>query len=244
MSTKTARKRKRQERRRDEMSLVGRVSGIAGRLFSVRRLAMLGVAAATVVGAFFLIQLLGGSAEPGAIIDPVRNEQTQGLGVSPSVNQLAPNFEAQDIDGNVVRLSDLQGKPVILNFWATWCTSCRAEIPALQRVFDERKEEGLEVIGVGWGERSVGTARSYMEDLGAAFIVAMDPTGDIGDAYRVFGLPLTLAIDKDGVIQESVNGELTYRAFDQFAQLALGDVEDIGDIGPVGDITTREESAQ
>ena len=242
MSSKAARKRKRQERRRDEMSFVERVSGIVGRYLSVRRLALVGVAAATLVGAVFLIQLLGGSAESATIIDPVRNERTKGLGVSPSVSQLAPNFEARDIDGNIVRLSDLQGQPVILNFWATWCTSCRAEIPALQRVFDERKDQGLEVIGVGWGERSVGTARGYMEDLGATFIVAMDPTGEIGDAYRVFGLPLTLAIDKDGVIRESVNGELTYKAFDQFAQLALGDVEDIEDIGPVGDVTTREDS--
>ena len=204
---------------------------------------MLGVAAAAVAGAIVLIQLLGGGAESAAIIDPVRNERTQGLGVSASVSQLAPNFEAQDLDGNIIRLSDFQGKPVILNFWATWCTSCRAEIPALQRVFDERKNEGLEVIGIGWGERNVGTARSYMKDLDATYIVAMDPTGDIGDAYRVFGLPLTLAIDKDGVIRESVNGELTYEAFDQFAQLVLGDVQDI-DIGPVGDVTTQEASAQ
>ncbi len=244
MGSKKARKRKRQERRRDEMSFAARGGEIMSRYLSVPKLALLGVAVATIVGAFFLIQLVGGGAESATIIDPVRNERTQGLGVSAAVNQLAPNFEAQDLDGNIVRLSDFQGGPVILNFWATWCTSCRAEIPALQRVFEERKDEGLAVVGVGWGERSVGTARSYMEDLGATFTVAMDPTGDIGDAYRVFGLPLTLAIDKDGVIRESVNGELTYQAFDQFAQLALGDVEEIDDIGRVGEVTTREDSAQ
>ena len=83
-----------------------------------------------------------------------------------------------------------------------------------------------------------------MEDLDATFLVAMDPTGGIGDAYRVLGLPLTLAIDRDGVIQKIVNGELTYKAFDQFAKLALGEVDEIDDIGPVGDITTQEESAQ
>lgn len=244
MSSKAARKRKRQERRRDEMSILGRAGGIMRRYFSLRTLVLLGVAAAAVVGAFLLIQLLEGSAQSATIVDPVRNERTEGLRVSPSVYQLAPNFEAQDLDGNMFRLSDFQGKGVILNFWATWCTSCRAEIPALQRVFDERKDEGLEVIGVGWGERSVGTARSYMEDLDATFLVAMDPTGGVGDAYRVLGLPLTLAIDRDGVIQEVVNGELTYKAFDQFAQLVLGEVEEIDDIGPVGDVTTQENSVQ
>ena len=205
---------------------------------------MLGVAAAAVVGAFFLIQLLGGGAQSATIIDPVRNERTQGLGVSPSVYQPAPNFEAQDLDGNLVRLSDFQGKPVILNFWATWCTSCRAEIPALQRVFEERKDEGLEVLGVDWGERRVGTADDYMNGLGVTYVSVMDPTGEIGDAYRVLGLPVTLAVDRDGVIREMVSGELTYNAFDQFAQLVLGDVEEIEDIVPVGDVTTREDSAQ
>ena len=109
MTSKAARKRKRQERRRDEMSIAERAGGIMRRYFSVRTLALLGVAAAAVVGAFLLIQLLGGSAQSATIIDPVRNERTQGLGVSPSVHQLAPNFEAQDLDGNTVRLSDFQG---------------------------------------------------------------------------------------------------------------------------------------
>ena len=244
MSSKAARKRKRQERRHEEMSFAERASGIMRRYFSVRTLALLGVAAAAVVGAVLLIQLLGGGAESATIVDPVRNERTQGLGVSPSVNQLAPNGEAKDLDGNIVRRSDFQGKAVSLNFWATWCTSCRAEIPALQRVFEERRDAGLEVIGVDWDERSVGSARSFMEDLDATYLVAMDPTGGVGDAYRVFGLPLTLAIDRDGVILEIVNGELTYEAFDQFAQLVLGEVEEIEDIGPVGDVTTQEDSAQ
>jgi peroxiredoxin len=204
---------------------------------------MLGVAAAAIVGALFLVQALGGSAEPGRIIDSVRNERTQGLAVRPEVGQLAPNFEAQDLDGNIVRLSDFQGKPVILNFWATWCTSCRAEIPALQRVFQERQHDGLAVIGVDWGEGRVSAARSYMDDLGATYTVAMDPSGSIGDRYRVQGLPVTLAIDKDGVIQELVGGELTYRAFDRFAQLAMGEVEEVGEeIGPVRDIQTQDGS--
>ncbi len=211
--------------------------------FSLRRVAVLGVAAAAIVGAVFLVQALGGGAEPGRIIYPVRNERTQGLGVSAAVAQLAPNFEAQDLDGNVVRLSDFQGRPVILNFWATWCTSCEAEIPALEQVFQEREGEGLVVLGVDWGEGRVGAARAFLDRLGATYVSVMDPSGAIGDRYRVRGLPVTLAIDKDGVIQELVGGELTYRAFDRFAQLVLGEVDEVGeDIGPVGDITTQGDA--
>ena len=207
------------------------------------RLALLAIAVAVIIGAIVLVQVLGGSAEPGRIIDAVRNERTQGLAVSASVGSLAPTFEAQDLDGNLVRLSDFQGQPVILNFWATWCGSCEAEIPALQRVFQEREGEGLVVIGVDWGEGRVGAARSFLDRLGATYVSAMDPNSDIGDAYRVQGLPVTLAIDKDGVIMEMVGGELTYRAFDQFAQLALGETEEVGeDIAPVRDITTQDDA--
>lgn len=204
------------------------------------RLVALGIAAGIIVGAVFVIQSLSGGAEPGRIIEPVRNERTEGLGVRAEPGQLAPNFEAQDLDGNVMRLSDFQGKAVILNFWATWCTSCRAEIPALAQVYQERKNEGLQVLGIGWGERSVSTASSYMDDLGADYTILMDPDGSIGDAYRLRGLPVTVAIDKDGVIQKIVAGELTYRAFDQLAQLVLGSSATPDDeINPVRDIQTE-----
>ncbi len=244
MTSKAARKRRRQERQRQEMSAAGRTARAVGRYVSPRRLAMLGLAAAVIVGAVFLAQALGGSAEPGRIIDPVRNERTEGLFAGAQVGQLAPNFEGQDLDGNLVRLSDFQGSPVIVNFWATWCTSCRAEIPALQRVFEERQDEGLVVIGVNWGEGRVGAARSYMDDLDATFPVAMDPNGDIGGRYRVRGLPVTVAIDRDGVIREFVGGELSYRAFNQLAQLAAGSLEEPEEeIAPVRDIQTQDSSA-
>ncbi len=243
MSTKTERKRRRQERRRQELSTGQRAAQAFRGYVSLRRVVLLGVAVAAIAGAVFLVQVLGGGAEPGKIIDAVRNERTRGLGVSAAVVQLAPNFEGEDLDGNLVRLSDFQGRPVILNFWATWCTSCEAEIPALERVFQEREGEGVVVLGVDWGEGRVGAARAFLDRLGATYVSVMDPTGDIGGSYRVRGLPVTLAIDKDGVIRELRGGELTYRAFDKFAQLALGQVEDVGeDIGPVGDITTQDDS--
>ena len=204
---------------------------------------LLGIAAAAIVGAVFVAQTLGGSAEPGRIIDPIRNDITEDLFAGAQVGQLAPNFEGQDLDGNLVRLSDFQGSPVIVNFWATWCTSCRAEIPALQQVFEERQDEGLVVIGVDWGEGRVGAARTFMDSLDATFPIAMDPNGDIGGGYRVRGLPVTVAIDRDGVIREFVSGELNYRAFNQLAQLATGSLEKPDEeIAPVRDIQTQDSS--
>ena len=227
------------------MSLGERAREALGSYFSLGRLALIGVAAAAIAGAVFLVSTLGGGAESGRIIDNIANERTSGLGVSASVGSRAPNFEAQDLDGNIVRLSDFQGQPVILNFWATWCTSCEAEIPALEQVFQERKDAGLVVLGVDWGEGRVGAARGFLDRLGATYVSVMDPSGAIGDRYRVRGLPVTLAIDRDGVIRELIAGELTYRAFDQFAQLASGDIDDVGeDVGLVGDITTQDSTGE
>ena len=144
-----------------------------GWLVKVQRQLRLGrllwVAGAGIAAGLFVLAVtyLSDSADAGRIIEPARNERTQGLTAHASQGRLAPNFEAQDLDGNMVRLSDFQGRPVIVNFWATWCTACKAEIPALQSVFEEMQDEGLVVLGVGWGERRTGAARDYMDPLGA-----------------------------------------------------------------------------
>ena len=113
MSSKTAGKRKRQERRQQEMSLGERARAGLGSYFTLGRLALIGVAAAAIVGAVFLVSTLGGGAESGRIIDNIANERTSGLGVSASVGSRAPNFEAQDL---------LTGRSITDNVGAT-CVS-------------------------------------------------------------------------------------------------------------------------
>lgn len=218
MATKTARKRRRQERRLREMSVAERSADTMRRYVSPGRLAVLGIAAAVVVGALFLLQALGGGrGEPAISIDPVQNPANENLFVSAQEGNVAPNFEATDLSGKRIRLSDLQGKAVLLNFYASWCVACRKEMPATQRVYEKYQSQGFEVLGVNLGE-SAATARGYLESLDVRFNAVLDPDQTIVDRYRVRGPPVSVFIDRDGIIRKYVAGEIDERDIDRLAK--------------------------
>ena len=131
--------------------------------------------------------------------------RTTGLEVSPEEGSLAPDFLLESLEGSEVRLSDYHGQPVVLNFWATWCGPCRKEIPQFVEAYERFRGDGLVVIGVNLQEgKSI--ARGYVEDYGMQFPVAIDVDGEVGDAYRLLGLPVTYFIDRDGVVRGVFTG--------------------------------------
>ena len=131
--------------------------------------------------------------------------RTTGLDVSPEEGALAPDFLLESLEGGEVRLSDYQGQPVVLNFWATWCGPCRKEIPQFVEAYERFRGDGLVIIGVNMQEgKSI--ARGYVEDYGMQFPVAIDVDGEVGDAYRLLGLPVTYFIDRDGVVRGVFTG--------------------------------------
>ena len=119
----------------------------------------------------------------------------------------APDFTVQTLDGEVVQLSDLQGKAVVLNFWATWCPPCRAEMPELQAAYDSYAAGGLVVLGVNQGEDRA-TVETFLTQRNLTFPVALDVQGDVSRLYQVNSLPTTFFIDRDGVIREIVIGQM------------------------------------
>jgi peroxiredoxin len=122
--------------------------------------------------------------------------------------QTARDFIASTDGGPTVRLSDFRGKPVIVNFWATWCTSCLVEMPDLRDVQREFGADNVAVLAVNSGE-SRETARGFIEDLGAAdFTYAFDPTLAVTDAYGIIGLSHTVFVDADGVIRATYTGQM------------------------------------
>jgi cytochrome c biogenesis protein CcmG/thiol:disulfide interchange protein DsbE len=208
MATKTARKRRRQERRLRGMSLAQRAGYGLGRHFSPGRLAVLGIAAGVIVAGIFFVQTLGGArGEPAKIVYPARNPTNENLTVGPREGNLAPNFEATDRFGRRIRLSDFQGKIVMLNFYASWCTPCAKEIPAIDRVYQQYAHQGFEVIGVNLRERKR-DAFGFLEALGVTYNAVLDPTGAIADRYGVQGPPVSIFVDRDGVIRHYLPGEL------------------------------------
>jgi len=116
------------------------------------------------------------------------------------VGNLAPDFELDDLDGNSVRLSDLRGIPVMLNFWATWCGPCRSEMADIQRVYEEWAAEDLVLLTVNMGGTSSQVAE-FLEDRQLSLPVLLDTKQDVVGTYNIRYVPTTFFIDQDGVIQ-------------------------------------------
>lgn len=110
---------------------------------------------------------------------------------------IPPEFNGRMVDGREMSPASLQGKVIVLNFWATWCLECRPEMPALERLHREFSAQGLAVIGINAREGTA-TLRQYAKELGLTFPLILDPSGKINSTYGVIGLPTTFLIARDG----------------------------------------------
>jgi peroxiredoxin len=128
---------------------------------------------------------------------------------SPQTGFTAPDFTLDILGGGTVSLSDLRGQAVLVNFWATWCPPCRAEMPAIQRVYDRYRDQGFTVLAVDLQEDDAQVA-GFAEEMGLTFPILMDRDGSVFARYRVMGLPSTFFVDQNGIIQEvTVGGPMT-----------------------------------
>lgn len=124
--------------------------------------------------------------------------------------QKAPDFTLQTLDGESVKLSDLQGKKVILNFWATWCPPCKSEMPHFQDYYEEyAKEDNVEILAVNLTiQDKVKDVDSFVENYGLTFPVLLLDKPGLNNTYKVISIPTTYMIDTNGVIQEQILGPL------------------------------------
>ena len=120
----------------------------------------------------------------------------------------ARDFTLEALDGREVSLSDFQGKVVLINFWATWCAPCRAEIPDLQTAYETRQNDGFVVLGVNV-EESRATVEPFVAEFGMTYPVLFDETGQLLKLYRAIGLPMSILVDEEGLIQARHIGYLT-----------------------------------
>jgi peroxiredoxin len=170
------------------------------------------------IGLFGLVSLLGISL-------PETGENVPQAGVAvpaPSIGSLAPDFELADLSGKFVRLSDLQGKPVLINFWATWCAPCRTEMPAFQRAYDQYGQE-FEILAVNFAEPEE-AVQAFVDELEITFPVLLDPQAEVQGLYRVRGYPTTVLIDQTGVVQIYHVGYLSETQLQKyFSDLGVGE---------------------
>jgi cytochrome c biogenesis protein CcmG/thiol:disulfide interchange protein DsbE len=132
-----------------------------------------------------------------------------------TVGSPAPDFSTQTLDGATVRLSQLHGKPVLLNFWATWCTACEVEMPELQRASERYGSQGMTVLAVNYHETNTAEMRIFLKRLGARFPAVYDPDGRIATAYGVaIGLPVSVFIDRSGKVAFIQVGQMSTTLLD------------------------------
>jgi thiol-disulfide isomerase/thioredoxin len=147
---------------------------------------------------------LGGGLLVVALCSPAGADEPAVASLLKSVNLVPyrsgttpPPFGSSTLDGRPLALTDLRGKVVILNFWASWCLECRAEMPRLEHLHRAYDARGLAIVGVNARE-DARAARRHAEELGLTFPIVLDPDGRINALYGVIGLPTTFVVGRDG----------------------------------------------
>ncbi|WP_232490010.1 redoxin domain-containing protein [Neobacillus cucumis] len=122
----------------------------------------------------------------------------------------AVDFQLKSLKGEVVKLSDLKGKKVILNFWATWCPPCKAEMPHMQEFYHAQKGKNVEILAVNLttAERNSSNISKFVKDYGLTFPVLLDVKGKIGETYQTFTIPTSYIIDIKGIIRKKIIGPM------------------------------------
>ena len=126
---------------------------------------------------------------------------------APRQGFLAPDFTLSTPDGESFTLSDLRGQAVLVNLWATWCPPCRAEMPAIQKLYDEYKDQGFVVLGVNMTYQDNPSAVvPFVQENQLTFPILLEETGEVAEKYELRSLPSSFFIGRDGIIQEVVIG--------------------------------------
>lgn len=135
-----------------------------------------------------------------------RNKSVKTLGIQVLESpEDAKNFSLQDIHGQTIRLSDFRGKIVMLNFWATWCTPCRKEMPSMEKLYERYKDRGLVILSIASGEKTKDVVH-FVRKFKITFPALVDTDLEVTDNYNVWALPTTYFINREGKVIGKVYG--------------------------------------
>lgn len=120
----------------------------------------------------------------------------------------APDFSLVDLEGNTHKLSDYKGQGVFLNFWGTWCKPCAKEMPAMDRQYEQFKDQGVQVLAVNIAQSEF-EVQNFADQYNLSFPVVIDKTKSVMTAYNIIPLPTTVLVNPEGEIEQVVTGEMT-----------------------------------
>jgi peroxiredoxin len=137
--------------------------------------------------------------------------QPETSAAGPELGSAAPSFALRDLDGQWASLADYEDRPLLINFWATWCGPCIVEMPELQAAYEQHQDDGLVILGMNRDE-GINQIRDFFTtslDTEITFPILLDEHGAIADRYQVYNLPTTFFVDRNGVIVAVHRGPLT-----------------------------------
>ncbi|KKM11481.1 hypothetical protein SY88_08465 [Clostridiales bacterium PH28_bin88] len=163
------------------------------------------------MGIFLGLQARGNRGETvPEVQEEVKPAATRPEEARPLVGYPAPDFTLTDLEGKTVRLSDLRGQPVYLNFWATWCPPCREEMPDIQQVYTEKGQQvRFLAINLTGTEKTVQGVREFLSAGGYTFPVLLDKDNAVSEQYQVRAIPTSIFIDAAGVIRYRYAGAMS-----------------------------------
>ena len=125
------------------------------------------------------------------------------------------DFTLEDLNGNKVTLSQLKGKKVFLNFWATWCPPCKAEMPDIEKLYQETKDSDLVILAVNAGDDKK-TVQDFIAKNNYNFSVLLDSDGEVSQLYQVTGIPTSYFIDTEGYLDDGTSGVIPLESMKKY----------------------------
>jgi len=127
-----------------------------------------------------------------------------------SMGETAPDFTLKTMQGEEVTLSELRGKVVLVNFWATWCPPCRQEMPSMEKLYQHLKGQYFEMLAINVEENGPEAVAAFLEDKSHSFPILFDPQAQVQRLYNVSRYPETFVVDRNGIVVEHVRGAIDW----------------------------------
>ncbi|GAX91666.1 TlpA family protein disulfide reductase [Effusibacillus lacus] len=174
--------------------------------------------------ALLVLAVLAGVQNTGRIVKDIsspantQNSKQSDVASLPRAGYTAPDFTLKDSNGNEVKLSELKGKKVFINFWASWCPPCKAEMPDLVEMSQKYKDQ-IAFYGINLTvQDNEEEAKKFIREFKIGFPTLMDRDGSVAKQYQVFAIPMTVTIDKNGMIVDRRDGQLSKVAMEGMIQ--------------------------